>query len=136
MGTRSLTHFMNKDGKTLCTVYRQFDGYPSVQGMELATVLKGKRLVNGFSGDDQKVGNFNGMGCLTAQVIAALKTEIGNIYIYPPGSSDCGEEYIYTISGEVESGKINIKCFDVYGEKIIIDCDPADFEAKAEAIEG
>ena len=51
--------------------------------------------MNGLSGDEGLV--FNGMGCLAAAMVAHFKTEPGGIYLYPPGSRDCGEEYIYKV---------------------------------------
>lgn len=109
MGTRSLTHVYDDDGKTiLLTMYRQMDGYPSGLGQELVDFLFGKRskngtyknpmvVVNGFgSGTPKKAAN--GMGCLAALLVSRLKgDQIGSVYIYPPGSTDCGEEYVYSI---------------------------------------
>jgi len=98
MGTRSLTRIMD-DGKEICCIYRQFDGYPSGHGAALAAILAGTQIVNGMSGDYSKI--HNGMGCLAASVIAKLKDGPGGIYLYAPGSKDCGEEYTYTITGAV-----------------------------------
>ena len=104
MGTRSLTHI--KDGnKTLLTIYRQFDGYPTGLGAELYEFLKDFTIVNGYG---EKLPNYaNGIGCLAAQLVGHLKDGIGNVYIYPPNSKDCGEEYIYTIS--LKKNEINLK---------------------------
>lgn len=115
MGTRSLTVIM--DGKKeLCVMYRQMDGHPQSHGQELVDFLKSRELVNGISGN-RKV--FNGMGCLAAQVVGHFKTvdgelEAGNIYLYPPGTRDCGEEYVYTVTCVKKpdygvQGKLNIK---------------------------
>ena len=51
MGTRSLTVFNDEDGKEIAVMYRQFDGYPSGHGTELAEFLAGKKMVNGFNSD-------------------------------------------------------------------------------------
>ena len=112
MGTRSLTHII-EDKKTLTTMYRQFDGYLSGHGNDLAEFLKDFKVVNGYSGDTTKVAN--GMGCLTAQLIAHFKEGCGNIYIHPPNTKDCWEEYDYTIY--LEDNKIKIKVVSVYGLK-------------------
>jgi hypothetical protein len=98
MGTRSLTVF-KEDGKEIVVMYRQFDGYPSGHGKDLAEILAGRKIVNGFSSIDKKV--FNGMGCLAAQVVAELKDGPGNIYLYPAGTRDCWEEYVYIVTGKV-----------------------------------
>jgi hypothetical protein len=58
MGTRSLTFVKEQNGRKASTyvcMYRQYDGYPSGHGLELAEFLKGKRLVNGYCiGDTNK----------------------------------------------------------------------------------
>lgn len=95
MGTRSLTHVVDADGTCLMTLYRQFDGYPSGMGSDLFEFLKDMKIINGISG--QKAGEAASMGCLAAQLVANLKDGIGNVYLYPPKSSDCWEEYTYFV---------------------------------------
>ncbi len=94
MGTRSLTRVFNKDVEILC-LYRQFDGYPSGHGAELAAFVASRPFVNGIS--ETRV--FNGMGCFAAQLVAHMKHEAGGFYIYAPGSKDCGEEFVYEVRG-------------------------------------
>lgn len=94
MGTRSLTH-IKKDGETLLTFYRQYDGYPEGMGVDLAEFLDGFEVVNGYGERKPKLAN--GMGCLAAQLIKELKDDVGNVYIFAADSEDCGEEYTYTI---------------------------------------
>jgi hypothetical protein len=96
MGTRSLTHIYNNDGALLLTMYRQFDGYPEGMGLDLAKFISQFTIVNGI-GSDQEGKIANGMGCLAAQLIAELKDCVGNVYIYPPNSKDCWEEFTYHI---------------------------------------
>ena len=106
MGTRSLT-FVN-DGKTrLVCFYRQFDGYPSGYGMELAKFLMPITIVNGFNSDMAAGTHANGAGCLAAQLIKHFKKGLDGIYIYAPKGGDCDQEYEYHIT--VNEGKINIK---------------------------
>jgi hypothetical protein len=76
-------------------MYRQFDGYPSGHGQELANFLLSGELVNGFSDENAKV--FNGMGCLAAQMIVNFKKSVGGFYIYPIESNSCWQEYEYHI---------------------------------------
>jgi len=104
------------------------DGYPSGMGNDLKTFLKPFTIVNGIDlADERKIAN--GMGCLAAQLIKELKDGAGNIYVYPPGSTDCGEEYIYTIEGK-EDEKITLTCASTY--RGILYCGPvSDFDAKA-----
>jgi hypothetical protein len=95
MGTRSLTKIY--DGDTLLvTLYAQYDGYMAGHGKDLAGILQGKKMVNGFG--DCNAAAFNGAGCMAATIIASLKKGIGNYYIQAPGSySDNDVDYVYTI---------------------------------------
>lgn len=107
MGTRALVVFKDKDDEEIAVLYRQYDGYPSGLGEELKSFLSSKRIVNGFNKTNEEHQDFNGMGCLAAQVVAHLKDGIGNVYLHPAGSRDLGEEYIYTITEE--DGKASLK---------------------------
>lgn len=87
MGTRSLT-FVNDGEIRLVCFYRQFDGYPSGHGKDLAEFLKPFTIVNGFSSGMKEGTHANGAGCLAAQLIKHFKTDIGGIYIQPPNCKD------------------------------------------------
>lgn len=127
MGTRSLTVFMENDefvsgepdgkmikGKEICVMYRQMDGYPEGHGKDLAEFLSDMSIVNGISlAETRKIAN--GMGCLTAQVIAHFKNGAGGFYIHRAGTRKCWEEYIYTISQA--NDKPVIKCEEIDGKK-------------------
>ncbi len=132
MGTRSLTVFMdsffsNSHGdKEIAVMYRQYDGYMSRHGAELAHFLTGSKIVNGYDKSDKN--NFNGMPCLAASVIAHMKDGIGNIYLYPAATRNCGEEYIYFISQK--NGDINIRVYDVYNNRDIFNGNPSDMLKK------
>lgn len=102
MGTRSLTfvytdHYEGETPVPIVNMYRQFDGYPSGHGAELAEFLNSfNAIVNGIPFDEKrKVAN--GMGCLAAQMIAHFKDGVGGFYIYPVTTNDCGQEYEYHI---------------------------------------
>jgi hypothetical protein len=95
MGTRSLTFVYDERGDAIINLYRQYDGYPSGHGAELAEFLAGKRIVNGLAGDTSMV--FNGMGCLAASLVANFKEAAGGFYLYPVTSKDCGQDYEYHI---------------------------------------
>lgn len=141
MGTRSLIHVLKDDGKPLLTLYRQFDGYPSLTGQQIADFLSGRGLSkNGFTQDEAKAGMFNGIQCLAAQLVSEMKTKhgskdledlCGGVYIEPAGSSDCGEEFTYTIyTGK--DGKIKLRCTENASEdNVVFDGDPKDFDAAA-----
>jgi hypothetical protein len=98
MGTRSTTTIY--DGETpLVTIYRQFDGYPSGHGAELASFLTGKTIVNGFGRGDT-AQQFNGAGDLACRLITALKdgdpNDIGGFYVIPTDQAG-GEDYHYDV---------------------------------------
>ncbi len=134
MGTRSLTRIFDEQGNVLACMYRQYDGYPSGHGTELAELLAPLPIVNGLGSRDARVAN--GMDCLAAQVVAYFKmrrydretgwvvSEVptpGDIYLYPPDASNVGEEYVY----EVRKGRV--KCLSVtwdggaYGTRVLFD---------------
>jgi hypothetical protein len=94
MGTRSLTFVYDGD-KPIVNMYRQFDGYPTGHGQELAEFLLSGKMVNGYSDKDAK--QFNGMGCLAAQMIAHFKESVGGFYIYSIDSTDCWQDYEYHV---------------------------------------
>lgn len=96
MGTHALIH-IKENGKTLVTIYRQYDGYLSGLGLEIQSLLTGSKIVNGYGMGDAIPETFNSMGCLAAYLISKLKTKIGNVYIYPIDSKNCGEEFTYTL---------------------------------------
>lgn len=139
MGTRSLTHILD-GGKTITTIYRQFDGYPSGMGAEIKKILGKTKLTNGYGGNQKLPTTANGMGCLAAYFIGKLKQgKIGNVYIYPARSTDCGEEYVYTIFDR--DGVVWLSCrtasWREYGTKklhrsrMLAQCPLADFDPVA-----
>lgn len=102
MGTRAIIIVMDdtRDAKELCRIYTQYDGYPTGLGVTLAKLCNVK-ITNGMAGDTK--GTANGMGCLAAQIIAGLKTCVGNVYLFPPNveAVDAGQEFIYTVTSKV-----------------------------------
>jgi hypothetical protein len=99
MGTRCLTFVYEKYGqvqKPVCNMYRQFDGYPTGHGAELAEFLSGGKLVNGLGVERDQL-EFNGMGCLGASMVAHFKQTPGGFYIHPVDVTDCGQDYEYHI---------------------------------------
>ena len=140
MGTRSLTKFIEtytdeKTGKKkkeiIAVMYRQMDGYPSGMGMDLADFLSKGKLVNGIGMTENQLV-FNGMGCLTAQVIAELKDGPGSVYLCSPKVKDAGQNYEYEIEGDFDDKEIIFRCFEAgYGKsrrKKLFEGSPKDFE--------
>ncbi len=84
------------------------DGYPTGHGADLKEILAPFTVVNGYNLEDnnQKHKSANGMECLAAQLVSHFKgDQIGNFYLYPSGTRDCGEEYIYTVYKRKREGK-------------------------------
>lgn len=122
MGTRSTLRI--KDIKrTLVTIYRQYDGYPTGMGQDIKDILNGGyflTLVNGFSGSDRHPEKFNGMGDFAAYMVMRLKFNnfgqtIGNVYI--TDNKDF-QEYNYTLYNKVDDNNIYLKIQD-YNKKVM-----------------
>jgi len=118
MGTRSITSVI-ENGTILCTMYRQFDGYPSVHGADLHKFLAALTLVNGISSaDNRRIAN--GAGCLAAQMVHHFKqtstdartSMAGNVYITAPRLKLDSEDYGYTVSVD-DKLRTRIKCYVV-----------------------
>ena len=129
MGTRSLTHIKDDNDNTLVTIYRQYDVYPTGMGQDLKDILAPKRLGNGVGGGATLENFANGMGCAAAAVIAALKDDVGNVYIQTPDATDCWEEYVYTIRPMDETFSITV--YSVYGERVLYEGSIIDFDPEA-----
>jgi len=96
MGTRCLT-FVYDHGKPIVNLYRQYDGYPSGHGAELAEFLgQFAAITNGISMDETRK-TANGMGCLAAQLVAHFKQSVGGFYIHSVEDTDCGQDYEYHV---------------------------------------
>jgi len=124
MGTRSLTKvietYKDKENVTqkqhLICMYRQYDGYPSGHGKELAEFLADRTIVNGYGLGENKNQN-NGMGCLSAELLSEFKNGIGNIYCYPPDSQMNWEEFEYIIEGN-EQDQLKVKVYNWENKEI------------------
>lgn len=103
MGTRSITtiidNMFGEKPTKLCTMYRQYDGYPSGHGKELHAFLSTLALCNGLGGEhpEGKVWA-NGAGCLAAQMVAHFKDGPGGIYMTAPRTKLDGEDYGYEVT--------------------------------------
>lgn len=103
MGTRSLTFVY--DGETpIINMYRQYDGYPTGHGAELAEFLSQfAAITNGIAvGETRRTAN--GMGCLAAQLVSNFKgSDPGQFYLYNPTMSDCGQDYEYHVYQDADN---------------------------------
>lgn len=131
MGTRSTT-VIKDDGKEICRIYRQMDGYPSGHGLELAKLCD-VQIINGIGAGAKAGTHANGMGCLAAQIVAGLKDGIGSIYLEPTGGAFSEwVDYIYIVEGK-EGTKPTIEVKS--GKKKLFKCTADQFEAAAQAHE-
>ena len=101
-------------------IYHHYDGYPKYLGCNLAEFLCDFRVVNGLPTNYfENIKVANGMGCLTAQLIAALKEESGNVYVDYPDTDRDDVEFTYYIWGCV--GKdIWMSIFDLHDNCIFV----------------
>jgi hypothetical protein len=114
MGTRSLTIFKDEKGEEIAVMYIHYDGYLHGYGKKLAEFLQDIEITNGipFPVPDKKFAN--GMNCLAAQVVAHFKTGVGNVYLYPAGKCNIGEDYIYEVSPEGK--EVHIIAIKLHGD--------------------
>jgi len=97
MGTRSLTYVYEGETPIIC-MYRQYDGYLSGHGQELANFLNELTISEGISGKSDLFTYANGMGDLAAQMIVWFKKTPGGFYIYPVEmNQDCWQDYEYHV---------------------------------------
>jgi hypothetical protein len=97
MGTRCLTYVYEFETPIIC-MYRQFDGYPTGHGQELANFLNELTIGNGISGKADLFTFANGMGCLAAQMIVWFKKTPGGFYIHPVEmNQDCWQDFEYHV---------------------------------------
>lgn len=109
MGTRSLTVVKDDQLTDIIVLYRQYDGHPDAHGLALAEFLLPIRITNGICGDNKNTAN--GMGCLAAQIVAHFKVDVGGFYLYPSGTRDVGEEYLYIVRLRKDN-TLNISAYD------------------------
>lgn len=118
MGTRStyriIEQFKDDKGKTInqdiCLIYVQYDGYPTGHPMETAEWLSTGKVVNGYSMSEEL--QFNGAGCLAAQLVAKMKTGTGGVYLQTLKSrGNSWEDYLYDIIIK-EDNSIEYVCYE------------------------
>lgn len=114
MGTRSLTILCDEKGKDIAVLYRQYDGYPSGHGKDLCEYLAGYKV---GANTDKNIRTANGMECLAASIVGAIKDGPGNVYLYPAGSRDCGEEYRYYVRQGLGGGEPLVEFEEAYGDE-------------------
>jgi hypothetical protein len=131
---------VKKGQNKLVLLYAQFDGYPTGHPMDTAEWLASGTVVNGF-GPSEKGLQFNGAGCLAAQLVAKFKDGVGGYYIHPMNHrGNCWENYTYDIIVK-EDKTIEYIAYEVGGGgkkprfKKIFQGSPEDFITKFEEVE-
>jgi hypothetical protein len=138
MGTRSTYRVIEQwtDDKTgkivnqdICLIYVQYDGYPTGHPMETAEWLSTGKVVNGYSTSEEL--QFNGAGCLAAQLVAKMKTGTGGVYLQTLKSrGNSWEDYLYDIIIK-EDKSIEYVCYENGSRKVeIFRGSPAEFVKK------
>ena len=128
MATRGLIRFAKReDGVTFnehpgvdkihVEIYNHYDSYPEGLGVDLSKFLNELKVVNGLG--DRTVRVANGMGCLAAQLVADMKTEPGQVYLYKPNEDKGWAEYVYYI-WVAERKDIWLSIFDYYDNCIFV----------------
>ena len=96
MGTRSTILFINnyEDGETpLAKIYQQYDGYLEGVGMQLCSYILGKKIVNGYTTEQQNGLYANGFDDLVTMFIADHKHGIGNLHLITPTTDRSTNEF-------------------------------------------
>lgn len=100
MGTRSLTKIYDQfDGELICTMYCQFDGYPSGVGADIKKCLHGINVVNGYNCDTPKPF-VNRMGKLAAYLVKNSDID----YEFQAGNDGGWIDYTYNL--KFNEGKV------------------------------
>ena len=141
MATRSLTivkESLSLSTNELVVIYKQSDGYPEGMGLKLVNFLEGFIIINGIPPNPEPK-SANGMHDLAAQLVAALMNGIGEIYLYPSGTRDVWEEFIYYIYPSTNN-TLRIRTVETYHktdpktseqvivEKVIFDGTPSEMK--------
>jgi hypothetical protein len=103
MATRASVKFISKEGQTLVTIYKHYDGYPFGLGQDILNIISNKPITNGIKGQPKLGESFNGFDCLVASFISLTKTNVGDVYIKPENSfGELGENYLYTVQEQLD----------------------------------
>lgn len=132
MGTRSATRVWDEAGNLLVIIYGQHDGYPTGVGADIKESVGGHVVVNGISGNEPRPFA-NGMGCLAAQLIVDLKTDVGGIYIVPASFEAEWVDFVYDLRcerAEIAGPPVRPRLTVTSGERVIYEGALGDFDPK------
>lgn len=97
MGTRATVKFFEQYGaesECICAVYHHDDGGLSEVGYDLADLLHRRKIINGMKFGMDMSQYANGMGCLAAQYVVKVKTNLGGVYMT---SAENTQEFNYHV---------------------------------------
>jgi hypothetical protein len=115
MSTPQITHIKDEKGRIICSLYGHWDGDPECYGKKLIKFLSGFTITKGVGDVNNNGKEANGMGCLTAQLVAHFKTEVGNFYMLPPGAEEWSPDYSYTVSCSNKGTRLYLRIRDMDG---------------------
>ena len=132
MGTRSITHIhemksLDVDEKIVCSFYRQYDGYPTGHGKDLAEWLTSKGLKNGIGSDFIKGTHFNRAGTMAVKLCNHIQDESG-CEIMPTGEKSDYIDFEYHIYFD-EEFKIKIISYGSEITSLAKGFDPEEIES-------
>ena len=106
--------------ESLVNIYNHYDGNPERLGIKLAKFLLPYKIKNGVSNLilEEFPQLANGPECLAAQLVTHLKTDVGNVYLYPVSDFKYGAEYIYTVYPKINEPTY-IAIYKVDNDKVI-----------------
>ena len=106
--------------ESLVNIYHHYDGNPEHLGIKLAKFLLPYKIKNGVSNLilEEFPQLANGPECLAAQLVTHLKTDVGNVYLYPVSDFKYGAEYIYTVYPKINEPTY-IAIYKVDNDKVI-----------------
>jgi hypothetical protein len=64
-----------------------------------------------LAGDEESPKIFDDKGRLSAKVVSHFKDSVGSIYLEPAGTRNCGEDFVYIVTG-TEGHEPVIECYE------------------------
>jgi hypothetical protein len=96
-GSRAVIR-LNCSGERVINLVRELDAEPGRLGRELWLFLSGMEIVNGTNRGSAARREAHGVGCLAAQLVSHLKTDVGGVYLEPLAWTEYQQDWEYIIS--------------------------------------
>ena len=104
MGTHALIKIKDSENNLITRIFVQWDGYPNGVGKQIQDAVGHLTVVNGWNDADTQA---NGMECLAATLVAAMKNCTGNVYIVG-SSTKWYSDYDYVLTEK--EGVVQVSC--------------------------